>query len=300
MVCEIVQNLSINVPEHVFNKFIPFYSDEYQIPGFEKYSFNFAIHEILNKYITIAFWPDFPKPVHVSCDFTVNSITKTIIGTFEDSRSYNIKFGKKDELVVNGSMKLDIKLDFKLFSENVEVVEKKQVYAVPLLDDERFKDFTFCVGNQEINVHKNIVAVASPVFSAMLQPHCKESQEGKVVIKEFDFETVKAGVEFMYGKEPHEKLPIKTLLNLCKFADKYDLKNKLQLFEKMYKKINLETIAEISKLAKANFMDELYNKCVDFFVINFDKNMKNIKKYDDLDLQFIADVVKKHYHPKEC
>uniref|UniRef100_A0AC34RG36 Uncharacterized protein n=1 Tax=Panagrolaimus sp. JU765 TaxID=591449 RepID=A0AC34RG36_9BILA len=74
----------------------------------------------------------------------------------------------------------------------------------------------------------------------------------------------------------------------------------VQLFEKLYKKINLETIAEISRLAKANFMDEVYNKCVDFFVSNFDMNMKNVKKYDDLDLQFIADVVKKHYHPEDC
>uniref|UniRef100_A0AC34RQD5 BTB domain-containing protein n=1 Tax=Panagrolaimus sp. JU765 TaxID=591449 RepID=A0AC34RQD5_9BILA len=158
------------------------------------------------------------------------------------------------------------------------------------------------VQNLSINVAEDSIKsyFASPVFSAMFQPHCKESKEGKVIIKDFDFETVKAGVEFMYGKEPDEKLPFETSLNLCKFVDKYDLKNKVQLFEKLYEKINLETIDEISRLAKANFMDELYNKCVDFFISDFDMNMKTIKKYDDLDPLFLADVVKKYYRPEEC
>uniref|UniRef100_A0AC34RCD2 BTB domain-containing protein n=1 Tax=Panagrolaimus sp. JU765 TaxID=591449 RepID=A0AC34RCD2_9BILA len=232
MVCEIVQNLSINVSEYSVNSYATFYSTQYKISGFEKYSFYFKIREAENEFISFILYTNFPKAVYVSCDFTVNSINKTIIGRFVGLKKRECtNFGKKSELFVKlfakGYMKLDIKLDFKLLFENVE---KKEFYAVQLFDDETFKDFTFCVGYQEISVHKNIVDVASPVFSAMFQPHCKESQESKVIIKDFDFETVKAGVELMYGKEPDEKLPIKTLLNLCKFADKYDLKNKVSFY----------------------------------------------------------------------
>uniref|UniRef100_A0AC34PV82 BTB domain-containing protein n=1 Tax=Panagrolaimus sp. JU765 TaxID=591449 RepID=A0AC34PV82_9BILA len=91
-----------------------------------------------------------------------------------------------------------------------------------LLDDEEFKDFALSVDGKEIKVHKSIIAVASPVFAAMLKPHCKEFKDGKVVIEDFDYETVEAAVNLMYTREVDSELPITILLNLYKFADKYD------------------------------------------------------------------------------
>uniref|UniRef100_A0AC34PX20 Uncharacterized protein n=1 Tax=Panagrolaimus sp. JU765 TaxID=591449 RepID=A0AC34PX20_9BILA len=140
----------------MIDEFIPFYSDEYQIPGFKNYSFNFAIYKAWNEYVTFGLCTDFPKPVYLSCDYTVNSISKTITFMFEDSRSCCIKFGKKNELFVNGFMKLDIKLDFKLLSENVEVVEKKPLYAVQLLDDDVSKILLFALETKKLMSTKTL------------------------------------------------------------------------------------------------------------------------------------------------
>uniref|UniRef100_A0AC34RA72 BTB domain-containing protein n=1 Tax=Panagrolaimus sp. JU765 TaxID=591449 RepID=A0AC34RA72_9BILA len=142
---------------------------------------------------------DCPKPVRVSCVITVKSITRTIgeiySGSKEGKGKGYAKFGKRSELFNYGSMRMNIIMNIKFISETAEVVVNKVPYAVPLLLDERFKDFTFCVGKDKIKVHKNIIAAASPVFSAMLEPHCLEFKEGKANIVDFDFETMKAAVD---------------------------------------------------------------------------------------------------------
>uniref|UniRef100_A0AC34R6J2 BTB domain-containing protein n=1 Tax=Panagrolaimus sp. JU765 TaxID=591449 RepID=A0AC34R6J2_9BILA len=122
-------------------------------------------------------------------------------------------------------MTVDAKLNIKFISENVEFFDDElpPSHTVALLDDNEFKDFTVCVGNQEIKVHKSVVAVGSPVFAAMLKPHCNEFKESKVNIKDFDFGFVKAGVDLMYTRKVPDELSLDSLLNLYKFADKYDL-----------------------------------------------------------------------------
>uniref|UniRef100_A0AC34RHW4 BTB domain-containing protein n=1 Tax=Panagrolaimus sp. JU765 TaxID=591449 RepID=A0AC34RHW4_9BILA len=89
-----------------------------------------------------------------------------------------------------------------------------------MLEDESFKDFTICVGNEAITVHKSVLAFSSPELKTMLE-HCKESQD--VVIEDFDFDTVKAVVNLMYTRKMDDDLSIETLLNMAKFAHKFDL-----------------------------------------------------------------------------
>uniref|UniRef100_A0AC34QB47 BTB domain-containing protein n=2 Tax=Panagrolaimus sp. JU765 TaxID=591449 RepID=A0AC34QB47_9BILA len=225
MVYEIVQNLSFSIPEDKICKFSAFYTLKNQIPGCENYSFYFI--ETFDGNIQINLWIDCPKPVDVVCDITVNSVTKTIADTFKEFSSRICNFGRKSDLIVNGFLSVHAKLNFKMISETIVAVEKKQFYAAQLLDNERFKDFTICVEKKEIKVHKCVLSAASLVFDAMLQPHCKEFQENMVEITDFDVQTVKAGVELMYGKEPDDNLS--SLLKLCKFADKYDLTNGVSL-----------------------------------------------------------------------
>lgn len=50
---------------------------------------------------------------------------------------------------------------------------------------------------------------------------------------------------------------------------------------------------EISNFSITNLMDELYNKCVDFFSKTPDG--KQIDDFEDLDPQFVVDVVMKKY-----
>lgn len=169
---------------------------------------------------------------------------------------------------------------------------KYEIYNnIAMLYNEKHKDFIICVENKEIKAHWCVLSVALPAFAATFEPHTKESQEGKVNIVEFDHQTVKAVMNWIYTHNFEDHLPIKTLLNMAKFVDKYDLADTVKFYsmkwnwwnffqkkvlKTLYKKINLLTILEISKLLKANGMTLLYNKYLDFFTADFEQNVKKI------------------------
>uniref|UniRef100_A0AC34RAY7 BTB domain-containing protein n=1 Tax=Panagrolaimus sp. JU765 TaxID=591449 RepID=A0AC34RAY7_9BILA len=225
--------------------------------------------------------------VIVTCLFKVNSIAR---GNVHICEGWGYKqFGKKADLFQDGFMKIHADLEFNFEPEMLEILRKEEFHNVASLFDERFKDFVIQVEKKEYKVHRSIIAIASPVFAAMLEPQCKESQEGNVDVKDFDIVTVRAAVDFMYTLNINS--PLTTLLNLAKFADKYDLIHREMIFEVLYKKIDLITISEISKFSAANCLEKLYNKCIDFFVKNFVYIVKNIKKFNDLDPGFVMDVV---------
>lgn len=56
----------------------------------------------------------------------------------------------------------------------------------------------------------------------------------------------------------------------------------------MYKKINLETIAEISTFSKANFLYKLFEKCLAYFAENFETNSLKIQNLDSFDAVFFS------------
>uniref|UniRef100_A0AC34QM03 BTB domain-containing protein n=1 Tax=Panagrolaimus sp. JU765 TaxID=591449 RepID=A0AC34QM03_9BILA len=170
--------------------------------------------------------------------------------------------------------------------------------SVLLLKDETFKDFTIVVDGNEIQVHKSILALSSPVFAAMFQHPWKEAKENKVNIEDFDYETVKAAVKLMYKRRISYNLPITTLLNLYKFADKYDLLDTKHVLRKINSKINLTTISEISKFSTQNSLAELYDDCVEYFADGFKNYIHEMDDFDNLEPNFMMDVLKK-YRSKE-
>uniref|UniRef100_A0AC34RED8 BTB domain-containing protein n=1 Tax=Panagrolaimus sp. JU765 TaxID=591449 RepID=A0AC34RED8_9BILA len=226
MVLQIVQKSRFIVPADSIGENKRFTSRRQKIPVFNGYA-KYVLCEEKNKNIGIFLYMDCKEPVTVTCTFTVNSITCSYVYTFEgpEYRGYS-KFGKKSELVVDGVMIVDAKLNIKFIFENVEFFDDELTHSVALLNDEKFKDFTIYVDDDEIKVHKSILAVASPVFAAMFESHTKE---GRVDIDDFDFETVKVAVDVMYTRKIPEELSLKTLLNLYKFADKYDLIDTVRL-----------------------------------------------------------------------
>uniref|UniRef100_A0AC34QAX0 BTB domain-containing protein n=1 Tax=Panagrolaimus sp. JU765 TaxID=591449 RepID=A0AC34QAX0_9BILA len=134
-------------------------------------------------------------------------------------------FDEKGQTIFsNDILTIDSTLKVEVTAETIQVIKKKNDSCDnALLNDETFKDFSIVVGDEQIQAHKCILAIASPVFSAMLEEHTKESKEGKVTIDDFDHDTVKAGVQFMYRRKLIEKLTMENLLNLYRFADKYQL-----------------------------------------------------------------------------
>uniref|UniRef100_A0AC34QM76 BTB domain-containing protein n=1 Tax=Panagrolaimus sp. JU765 TaxID=591449 RepID=A0AC34QM76_9BILA len=197
-------------------------------------------------------------------------------------------------LFKNGVMIIDSTLIVTVDPKLLRKVKHQIPTSVLLLEDERFKDFSIQVDGNNIKLHKSVLAVFSPVFSAMLQPHCKEFQEGKVIIKDFDFATVKTAVDLMYKREIDNDLPIKTMLKLYKFADKYDLLDTEKVLRKIYSKMNLTTISEISKFSKQNLMTRLYDDCVEYFARGFNNFIHEINDFDNLEPNFMMDVLKKY------
>uniref|UniRef100_A0AC34QBN3 BTB domain-containing protein n=1 Tax=Panagrolaimus sp. JU765 TaxID=591449 RepID=A0AC34QBN3_9BILA len=284
MVLEIVQKSHFIVPANFMSKNKPFYSYREQIPVFNGYSYYFNCED-KDENIAIFLYMVITKPVTVSCSITVNSITRNYVHTFEESEGWGFpQFSKKSELFVDGFMIVDTKLNIEFISENIKVFKGSP-----------HTDFTICVENKEIEVHKSILAVASPVFAAMLESHTKEFEEGRVDIEDFDFETVKAGVDLIYIRQIYDTLSVKVLLNVGKFADKYDLIDKKKVFEKLTEKISLETILEITKFSKVNSMNEFYEKCVEFYANDFDEISRKIDGFQQLDPQFVVDAANKKY-----
>uniref|UniRef100_A0AC34RPM8 BTB domain-containing protein n=1 Tax=Panagrolaimus sp. JU765 TaxID=591449 RepID=A0AC34RPM8_9BILA len=171
---------------------------------------------------------DGPTPINVSCILIANLVHKTFYCTFTKDAGIGIlNFGKKRDLFVNGVMNLEAEITIRISSKEM-VIEEAPSHAA-MLSDKRFKDFTIHVDGEEIKVHKCVLSAESPVFSAMLEPHTKEFRENKVIIDDFDHETIQAGVEFMYTHKIDDDSTVEFLLDLYKFADKYDLVDSVRL-----------------------------------------------------------------------
>ena len=69
-------------------------------------------------------------------------------------------------------------------------------------EDQRdeFSDFTLVLKDgQKIRCHKIILSKVSPFFSAMLRQDCAETQTNKMEVTQFEPDTVKSFVDFLYG-----------------------------------------------------------------------------------------------------
>uniref|UniRef100_A0AC34QEA6 BTB domain-containing protein n=1 Tax=Panagrolaimus sp. JU765 TaxID=591449 RepID=A0AC34QEA6_9BILA len=231
-------------------------------------------------------------PTSISAHWTV-----TINGTVKESDHVFAKYESWDFIKWNNREKLHMHmlLKVKFEPEMLKSVDDRISQTFSFLINETFKDFAFNVEKQTITVHKNFIAAASPVFAAMLEPHTKESLEGKVEIKDFDYVTVKAAVDWMYLRYLNDNSSIRTLLNLCKFVDKYDLAGAAKIFDKVREKLNLSILLDVLKFSKINSLDKLYDRCVEFFGKEFEHNAKYMKNFDSLELQFLQDVIKKRY-----
>uniref|UniRef100_A0A914QQW5 BTB domain-containing protein n=1 Tax=Panagrolaimus davidi TaxID=227884 RepID=A0A914QQW5_9BILA len=154
-------------------------------------------------------------------------------------------------------------------------------------DDER--DFTIVVGNEkklktEINIHKCVLSVRSPVFQRMFKNDMKEKREGKVQVIDFNSDTVKYAVAFCYEQDIFkENLKWQQLIDLHQFADKYDiqdLKQRTELF--LVPAISFETVCEIMNAAIMLNSQKLQDFCFQFLLISMKEEIP-IKNKEILD-----------------
>uniref|UniRef100_A0A7E4W3I9 BTB domain-containing protein n=1 Tax=Panagrellus redivivus TaxID=6233 RepID=A0A7E4W3I9_PANRE len=137
-------------------------------------------------------------------------------------------------------------------------------------------DLELVTSSGSVSAHKSLLMLMSPVFHAMFTHDTAESKSGKVKITDIDFQTVKAAVDFCYGREMVNK-SINTIISILRFADKYDIKAvNAQLEQIPSLNLSTETFCAIVHYAFDLSKFELLNQCCVFF----QKNQNAIKDLD--------------------
>jgi len=159
-----------------------------------------------------------------------------------------------------------------------------------------FCDITLIVGEEKINCHKFQLARRSEVFEAMFNHNdTKENQVNEVEIKDFNAETVKDFVDFLYNGEPEDKGRCYDL-DLLALADKYNVGILKTACEKEL----------ISKLDKSNVVgmwigsdlyqaEDLYKAALDYLVNNWDiieelEGYKSLSEKPELLMKLIKEM----------
>lgn len=147
--------------------------------------------------------------------------------------SKTFKNGERAEIELSKDFLQNQGMNVKISS--VAVIKFGRCVALPpkrkmdLFAVEDLKDFVIYVGKQEIKVHKLMLIGSSSVFKAMLKLHCKESIEKKLLIKDFEYSVVMNAIYFIYDNVVDENMSVSAIMELYRFADKYDLLNKVCL-----------------------------------------------------------------------
>ncbi|CAI5441665.1 unnamed protein product [Caenorhabditis angaria] len=90
-----------------------------------------------------------------------------------------------------------------------------------LLRSGKHTDFTLVIDDQEMKTHRTILAARSPVFAAMLEPHTEESQTGRVILRDIDYDVMYDLLYYMYtGKCPTMQ---PNTLEILAAADRFQL-----------------------------------------------------------------------------
>jgi hypothetical protein len=130
-------------------------------------------------------------------------------------------------------------------------VEAVSQFARDLWSNKMMSDFNFTFNDGcSISVHKNLLAVQSPVFAAMFQTQMKESLTSECKIEDISYKTYVRFLEYLYTR----KLPTATdcATELYSTAMKYQIQKLAKLLEKMIlDDINGDNALEILKLGNS-------------------------------------------------
>uniref|UniRef100_A0A7E5A0U3 BTB domain-containing protein n=1 Tax=Panagrellus redivivus TaxID=6233 RepID=A0A7E5A0U3_PANRE len=152
-------------------------------------------------------------------------------------------------------------------------------------------DFELIVELRRLPVHKNFLTLISPVFCAMLAHDTRESRKGETIIPDFSYDTVKAAIDFCYGREL-ENLPVNKCVGILRFADKYDIKDvTTQLEPYLARNLSTGNFCSVIRYAQDLSRDELLKECF-FFFSNNEKYIKFMEEFVKFSPAFIILIIK--------
>uniref|UniRef100_A0A7E4VM17 BTB domain-containing protein n=1 Tax=Panagrellus redivivus TaxID=6233 RepID=A0A7E4VM17_PANRE len=139
--------------------------------------------------------------------------------------------------------------------------------AVPHIHEllhESCPQVTMLVEDEELQMNKAILMSVSPVFNAMFNHDTQEARSGCVKIDDFSYDTVDNVIDFILGSTSR-KLTASEIIDMLKFADKYDISGLIVYFEAfLAKNVTPDNVADITTYAYAYSRDVLKAKCAKF------------------------------------
>uniref|UniRef100_A0A7E4ZRG4 BTB domain-containing protein n=1 Tax=Panagrellus redivivus TaxID=6233 RepID=A0A7E4ZRG4_PANRE len=157
-------------------------------------------------------------------------------------------------------------------------------------------DFELVMGTDRLQVHRNLLSLMSPVFHAILSHDTSESPSGEIEITDFDFNTVKAAVDYCYGRDIENSVDL--YIQILRFALKYGIKDIASQLESIpLCNLSPETFCSIALYAYDFSKNELLTKCSAFFKINHDK-IKGVKKFAELPPEFVVHLLRNAFNLK--
>uniref|UniRef100_A0AC34F4C2 BTB domain-containing protein n=1 Tax=Panagrolaimus sp. ES5 TaxID=591445 RepID=A0AC34F4C2_9BILA len=131
-------------------------------------------------------------------------------------------------------------------------------------------DFIIVAEDEELKVHKSVLIASSTIFATMFESEYqwKEKEENKYEIQDFCVEIVERALDICYGDycNPESDETPEDLVLLYKFADKYDI-NELKNAVIQYLTLMPHNLVEYSNLCFENDVEELLEKCYDYFIV---------------------------------
>uniref|UniRef100_A0A7E4UMV8 BTB domain-containing protein n=1 Tax=Panagrellus redivivus TaxID=6233 RepID=A0A7E4UMV8_PANRE len=108
-------------------------------------------------------------------------------------------------------------------------------------------DFKFLLDGKCIPVHKEYMSNISPVFKAMFSHDTKETRTGTIEITDFDYDTVKAAVDLLYG-HAFESKSLPEVILMLRFCEKYFITSAVNQLKGWL--LNNTTVDELNKYQK--------------------------------------------------
>jgi len=189
--------------------------------------------------------------------------TRSLVYTFAEFEGFGLEyFISHDELNIPelGYLEndtLNLHLDMCVLGKESSASGSSKLMApgVDLQEDmsttfnmEEFSDFVVQCGGKEFKCHKVTLACRSPVFKAMIMSNMKESKESKLIIDDFDEDTIEGLLRYIYsGKVASLDKQAKSLLAA---AEKYDVAGLKAICEgNLAQRVNLDNAIDLLLLA---------------------------------------------------
>uniref|UniRef100_A0AC34FK38 BTB domain-containing protein n=1 Tax=Panagrolaimus sp. ES5 TaxID=591445 RepID=A0AC34FK38_9BILA len=155
-------------------------------------------------------------------------------------------------------------------------------------------------GDNKINVHKQVLMDASPVFSAMIESGMKESIENKMIIPDFSFEVVDAAIKLCYTSNVPQDLNLDDMLSLYQFGDKYQIKIITDLVENyLIKNLLPSNVVEIIQFSNFLSIKKLFQQCTNF-LIKCSKESTAVLGLESLDKNLLASTFLNSFCSELC